>query len=196
MRLTLDTNCIIDLESNEGAVSALRRLLAKHQAGEIELQVAGIVASERLRSGGYSPTFSAFSERVQRLNQRPIRILQPIGHWGVTYWDEGLWADDSMTDLEARIHTILFSQPYEWADIARQNGLDPGVVPDENNAQYRRWRNRLCDSSAMWCHIHHVGDMFVTRDENFLESTKRVALEALGARRIVNPEDACNLVGA
>lgn len=196
MRLTLDTNCIIDLELNEGAAPELRRLLAKHDAGELDLQVAGIVASERLRAGGYLPTFSGFSERVHRLGSRAIRVLKPIGRWDVTYWDEGLWADDSMTDLEARIHSILFSQPYEWSDIARQEGIDPAIVPDENNAQWKKWRNRLCDSSAMWCHVYHGGDMFVTRDASFLESSKRVALEALGAKRIVDPAEACSAVGA
>jgi len=196
MKLTLDTNCIIDLEFNEGAAPELRRLLAKHDAGEIDLQVAGIVASERLRVGGYSPTFSGFSERVHRLGSRAIRVLKPIGHWDVTYWDEGLWVDDLMTDLESRIHSILFSQPYGWTDIARRERIDPAVVPDETNAQWRKWRNRLCDSSAMWCHIYYGGDMFVTRDANFLESSKRLALEALGAKSIGDPAEACSAAGA
>lgn len=196
MTLTLDTNCIIDVETVEGAAAEVRRLLAKYEAGEIDIQVAGIVASERLRSGGYAPTFSAFSERIAALVRRPVRVLKPIGHCDVTYWDEGLWSDDSMTALEKRIHSLLFSQPYGWADVARQEKLDPSVVPDETNPHWRRWRNRLCDTAAMWCHIYHGGDVFVTRDANFLEPTKRAALQALGAKTIADPLEACSLVGA
>jgi hypothetical protein len=196
MTLTLDTNCIIDVELNEGAAAEIRRLLAKHETGEIELRVAGIVASERLRGGGYSPKFGEFEQRIQRLSSRAIRVLKPIGHWDVTYWDEGLCADDSMIDLEGRIHSILFSTPYRWVDIANAQGLDSKTVPDESNAEWRKWRNRLCDSSAMWCHIYHGGDMFVTRDAKFLAPAKRAALESLGAKRIVDPVEACREVGA
>lgn len=196
MKLTLDTNCIIDIEVNEGASNEIRRLFAKHEAGDIDLQIAGIVASERLRSGGYSPTYSEFEKRVQRLSSRVIHVLKPIGRFDVTYWDEGLWADDTMIDLEKRIHSILFSHPYKWVDIAKEKGLDPETVPDENNAEWRKWRNRLCDSSAMWCHIHYSGDMFVTRDENFLTPSKRVNLETIGAKCIVAPAKACRLIGA
>ena len=196
MTLTLDTNCVIDVESGEGAVLELRRLLSKHQTGQIELQLAGIMASERLRAGGYASNMSEFADRVQRLSSRAIRVLEPIGRWGVTYWDGGVWADDSMTNLERTIHGILFAQSYEWAVIARANGIDPAAAPDESDTDWRKWRNRLCDSAAMWCHIHYGGDMFVTRDENFLKPVKRTALEQLGARRIGDPTDACNYVGA
>ena len=195
MTLTLDTNCIIDIEMNEGAAAELRHLLVKHDAGQIDLRVAGIMASERLLVGGYSTTFSGFSERVNRLSSRLINILKPIGRSDVTYWDEGIWADDSMIKLEADIHSILFSTPYLWADIALQQGIDPGVIPDENNQEWRKWRNRLCDTSAMWCHIYYAGDMFVTRDPNFLKS-KRVALEMLGAKLIVDPAGAIEAAGA
>jgi len=195
MTLTLDTNSIIDLETNEGAAPELRRLLIKHDAGLIDLRVAGIMASERLRVGGYSPTFSGFSERVSRLSSRPINVLEPIGRSDMTYWDEGIWADDSMIQLEADIHSILFSKPYRWVDIALQQGIDPAIVPDENNQEWRKWRNRLCDTSAMWCHIYYGGDMFVTRDQNYLKS-KRIALETLGAKLIVDPAGACKAAGA
>jgi hypothetical protein len=193
---TIDTNCIIDVELNGGAAAEIRRLLAKHETGEIELQVAGIVASERLRGGGYSPKFGEFEERIQRLSSRAIRVLKPIGRWNVTYWNEGLLADDSMIDLEERIHSILFITPYRWADVANAEGLDPKTIPDESNAEWRKWRNRLCDSSAMWCHIYYGGDIFVTRDTNFLAPAKRAALESLGAKRIIDPVEACREVGA
>jgi hypothetical protein len=100
MTITLDTNCIIDVEMGDGAAAEVRQLLTKHEAAEVDLQVAGIVASERLRSGGYAPSFADFSERIAALAQRSIRVLTPIGNWDVTYWDEGLWADDTMIALE------------------------------------------------------------------------------------------------
>lgn len=196
MTLTLDTNCIIDLEQGNEHQAALRRLVAKHNAGAIDLRVSEIVASERLREGGYAKSFATFQERIAALSARPIAVLRPIGRWNVTYWDHGVWADEAMGALEEQIHTILFSQPYRWAPIAREAGLDPEVTPAEDCDLWRKWRNRLCDSAAMWCHIHYNGDIFVTRDANFLAPSKKTALEQLGARSIAEPSQACVMVNA
>jgi len=196
MTLTLDTNSIVDLEQGNEHQAALRRLIAKHEAGDIDLRVSAIVASEKLKEGGYASSFSAFSERVAALAARPIAVLLPIGRWNITYWDHGVWADDAMVDLEERIHSILFSQPYRWAPNAVAAGLDPEAVPAEDCAAWRKWRNRLCDSAALWCHIHHKGDIFVTSDSNFLKPAKRTALENLGARSIAEPHQACMLANA
>ena len=196
MTLTLDTNCLVDLEEGREHHTAIRRLIAKHEAGGIDLRVSAIVASERLRNGGYSSSFVIFSERVKALSARPLAILLPIGRWGMTYWDHGVWADDAMVALEEQIHSILFPQSYKWAPIALSEGLDPNVPPDETCEPWRKWRNRRCDAAAMWCHIHHKGDIFVTRDGNFLKPAKRTALEQLGANHIAEPDQACVMVNA
>ncbi len=108
MKVTFDTNCIIDIELNEGAAADLLPLLALHEAARLDIRVSGIVASERLRGGGYSPTFASFAQRLQRLSRRTIDVLKPLGHWDVTFGDEGLWAADQMVELETRISAILF----------------------------------------------------------------------------------------
>lgn len=196
MTVTLDTNCVVDLEQRNEHHEALRRLAAKHEAGHLDLQVSGIIASERLRVGGYANSFALFSQRVAALSVRPIAILRPIGRWNITFWDHGLWVDDKMVAVEEKIHSILFTQPYRWGPTALAAGLDPNEVPADGCEHWRKWRNRLCDSAAMWCHIHHKGDLFVTRDSNFLKPAKRAALEALGAKRIAEPHQACVLVNA
>jgi hypothetical protein len=58
MHVTIDTNCLIDLEGRD---PGLVRLLAHHEAGSLELQIPGIIASERLRTGGYAANFAAFA---------------------------------------------------------------------------------------------------------------------------------------
>lgn len=190
MKLTLVTNCIIDFESRTGCVLDVQSLVDFHERSIVTLQVPGIMASERVRAGGYLPNFAAFTLRVQQICCRPIEVLKPIGHWDVTYWDEGLWADDSMIDLEKQISRVLFpDHHYEWSKCALDNGLDPKEQSEES-VEWKKWRNRLCDASALWCHIHNSGDVFVTNDNNFLRN-KRTTLEALGAKSIMNPRDAC-----
>jgi hypothetical protein len=187
MKVTLDTNVIIELESVNPSGDDLGRLLALHETGAIHLQVPGIIASERVRAGGFLPNFSAFTARIRRLSRRSINVLKPIGRWDITYWDEGLWADDDMIALEEKISAILFpTHHYDWATCAREVGLDPAQPPSEQNPIWRKWRNRLCDCAGLWCHIYYSGDIFVTSDKNFL-GTKRTQLEALGARRILPP---------
>lgn len=139
MKVTFDTNCIIDIELNEGSSADLLPLLALHESARIDIRVSGIVASERLRDGGYSPTFAGFVERVQQLSRRPIHVLKPLGHWDVTFWDEGLWADDEMVELEARIGAILFTEhPYEWLATARAAGIETLTVPSEDVVVWRK----------------------------------------------------------
>jgi hypothetical protein len=55
------------------------------------------------------------------------------------------------------------------------------------------WRNRNCDVQAIWSHIHHKRDVFVTSDCNFHKADKKAALIALGAGRIEHPEGALSL---
>ncbi len=66
MRITLDTNCLIDLELNQGAALELRELIVIHELEKITLCVPAIGASERMKDGMYAPTFSVFQERVKR----------------------------------------------------------------------------------------------------------------------------------
>jgi hypothetical protein len=195
MRFTIDMNALIDVEKNEGAAADVRKLIALHDAGRATVQVPAIAASERLPGGKYAASIAEFKQRVRALSKKPLEILLPIVHSDVTFWEYALWANDAMVRLEKQIHDVLFpGQHYEWALVAADHGLDPNDPAAQSHSTWRQWRNRLCDTIGMWCHIHHGGDVFVTRDKNFLKSAKKMALQRLGAKDITEPSDAILLM--
>ena len=169
MKLTLDTNCIVDLEEGSGEADALLRIVEAHAAGRIVLRVAGISASERQPSGGYAPTFTPFQDRLRAAGLASAEILRPMVHLDTTYLDQMVLADERMLDLERQIHEILFPElEFQWEDFCRKRGFDPVSTP-----LHKKWRNAECDVVAMWCHINYGGDVFVTTDRNFHKQSKK-----------------------
>ena len=195
LKLTLDTNCLIDLELNEGAAAELRQLLALHDTELVALAVPGIGASERLPTGTYAPTFEQFHRRLRSLSAREIEILKPLAYYDITYWDWCVYAGDDLLILEEKIHRILFPRN----DFAlKPESARTGLGPDGSTASWAqelvKWRNRKCDTLGMWCHIHYQADGFVTRDGNFHKRSKKPQLIKLGAKLILSPEEAIALV--
>jgi len=108
VKITLDTNCIIDLEKNRPAAASLRALIDASRQGQVELAVAAISASEKMQSGDYLTNFSEFEERLEQVGLSGARILEPIGIWGVTFWGHFLWSDDSMGGFSRRFTLFSF----------------------------------------------------------------------------------------
>ena len=117
MKITLDTNCIIDLEKNRPAAASLRALIDASRQGQVDLAVAAISASEKMQSGDYLTNFSEFEERLEQVGLSGARILEPMGIWGVTFWGYFLWSDDSLVGLFEEIHAILFRRHRGERDI-------------------------------------------------------------------------------
>jgi hypothetical protein len=192
---TLDTNCLIDLELGEGGVLHLRRLLTAHDANRITVGVSAAAASERLPDGLFAPNFSGFQQRVSRLSTRPMDLLRPLCYLDISYLDWSILGDEQLVAQEEAIHQVLFPRiEFKWSDHAAKYGFDPEAATGTSQKESLRWRNRKCDTLAMWCHIHYGNDVFVTRDSNFLKASKKEALIALGARRILTPSEAAALL--
>ena len=196
MRVTFDTNCLIDLELSQGAAAQLQTLVGLHDSGRITVCVPAIGASERLPGGSYASSFSEFQERVWRLSKRESQLLKPLGYWSITYWDHCVWSSEESVELERKIHEALFPRAeFKWQDQAKLHGLDPGEAFKSQHSQYVKWRNRKCDTLAMWCHIHYGCDSFVTRDlRHFHRESKKRALIELGAKRILLPTEAVTFI--
>jgi hypothetical protein len=124
LRVTLDTNCLIDLEETRPATPHVAGLVQGHHHGQIALMVPAIAASERPKEGQSTGNFSYFTSRLASI------------------------------------------------------GLDS------------RWRNKKCDVLALWSHLHHQGNVFVTSDTNFHKTSKKPQLIALGAGHILGPTEA------
>jgi hypothetical protein len=194
MLLTLDHNCLIDFECGDIIrQSAMRQLVTLHEIGRVALQVSAISGSELQPGKRYATSFSEFQERLSRLAARSIAILRPMICLDVTFYDWCIWGgneDSPEQRLERAIHTALFPRhEYSWADHAVASGVDPKAEGRALGPVLRDWRNRKCDVFAMWCHIYHGGDVFVTSDGHFHNPSAKENLVSLGAKRILRPTE-------
>lgn len=185
LTITVDTNILVDLEAAEPRVAAIQRLLDGAGVNGVKLQLPAIIASERQPGGRYLDDFDAFLRRAVTVGFSEESLVSPIGCWGVTFWERCLWASEESVALERTIHTILFNnRPYECPE-----GLGSEFNAAAPHPDYVSWRNAKCDVLVMWCHLHYRGDVLVTTDANFHKATKKAALLALGANRIIRPDD-------
>ncbi len=181
MKLTLDTNCIIDLEENRPAAPFLHTLISYHDNQKIDLRVVAISASERKPDGTYATNFAEFREKIALVSLGHVEILAPICYLDMAFVDWCLLADEQMVKLERKIHEILFPRiDFEYGTYCKIHGIDPN---DEKIDA--RWRNAKCDVLAIWCHITNGGDIFVTSDRNFHRPAKKTQLIQLGAGDIL-----------
>jgi hypothetical protein len=176
MKITLDHNCLIDLENGGTPSDAIRAILAnaKHQCF-----VVNVGASEMQRFGVRPDSYAPFEEFLVRIGVGDLPRLDPLGILDVTFWDRCLFAGENDQALFESIKKALFGDP---ADTAEQS--DAAKSFDE-----RKTLNRLCDALTMWCHISRQNDVFLTTDSNFFKSSKLPQLLALGANRICRPTD-------
>lgn len=183
MNVTLDTNCIIDLEGNRPVAPYLRMLIDLHE-DQIILRVVAIGVSERKTNGRYASDLAEFRERITAVGLSGVEILKPICYVGITFDDWCVVAGDRMVELERKIQKLLFPNiEFSYDDFSRKHGLDP------SNA-YWRWVNAKCDVLSLWSHIWYGGGIFVTMNNELYNWTKKVALIALGAGDIERPEEA------
>lgn len=186
MRFTLDTNCILDVEDKRPNAPFLRQLVGLHQKDGIVIGVSAIGASERQRAGGYAQSFAEFQAKLKAIGFDALELLRPLAYWDIAYWDYCVGPDENDT-LENDIHNVLFPNiEFLWVAYASSRGLSV-------EAHDSKWRNAKCDVLALWCHIKHRGNVFVTSDSNFHAETKHKRLEALGAKTIAFPMDALAL---
>ena len=185
MNVTFDTNCLIDLEEDRPAAEHLRRIVELAAGGRVNLRTVAISASERKPDGTYADNFSEFLAKLTNVGLQDFETLLPPLYFGVTYWGHAVWGSDETVGQAHRIHEILFpDSPFDYTEY----GADFGIDPEANDVD-RKWKNRLCDTLALWAHLHSDGGVFVTSDENFHKQTKRNALAGLGTE-VLRPDEA------
>jgi hypothetical protein len=172
LKFTLDTNCIIDIDAERCNAPAVRKLADAHAAGKAHVAVVAITASEKQPDGRFLSKSEVFHDRLSALNLGHLPTIQPMAYWGVTFWNESVWAGPEEQKLASKIESILFP---------------------ENTVHEVKARNRLCDVQVIWAHIWHKRDVFVTSDEVFHKS-KQPDLIRLGAGRIMRPHEAAALL--
>lgn len=189
-RVTIDTNCLIDVEEGREGCQFITRLKELNDAGIIKLRIPAIIASEKRINGKQINHFDEFKEFLQSIGFGDLEILLPQFYWGVTFWGYGIWnSGEKGSILEDKLQNILFPGfIFNYVDYCTANHITDTKFPVEV-----KWRNKKCDVLMIWSHIYHDGEAFVTRDSNFHKQEHKEALVALRVGKILLPKDACDI---
>jgi hypothetical protein len=181
VRLTLDHNCIINLENRTGQHAAIEKLIALHRSGAAWVALGVISASENVRSG--RPSYAAFVERIANLGLSDLPQILPEARVDMAYIGLSTYAGDDGLDRKVR---DIIHPSFENYEVAMKANFTHSIG--------RKQRNALCDVDAVVAHIRHDHDVFVTEDRHFLD--RRVQLAPLGVRHVLTPEETLRHVQA
>lgn len=171
---TLDTNCIIALEEERDYAGAIRNLISMHEAGQINLRVVGISASEKQPNGKMAPTFSLFKDRLTSLGLGNVGILIPPAYTDISYIENCYLAAQNGELLEAEIHFVL------WPNL-KFKFFQYEQVADKTNPNWKwKWINRKCDTLAFLSHVMAGSGLFVSNDKVFHGQKKATLLKFAG----------------
>lgn len=176
MKITLDHNCIINLDNRTEIGERVKAAVFNKQN---QCFVVNIGASEMLEKGVRPELYEKFEELLESAGIAHLPRLNPAFIFDVTFWDRSIFAEEESLKVIANIQDILFS------------GLQVIDITTESigSATWRKWLNRQCDIQGMWCHLQNKNDVFLTADTNFTKETKLSKLLALGAGRICHPNE-------
>jgi hypothetical protein len=189
-KVTLDMNCIIDLEEGNTTAPYIQKMIQMHKDHQINLRVVAISASERKPDGTYASNFNEFKERLATLGLEDVEILRPIAYTDIAFFDYCVLGGGKLSELEKKIQEILFPKiEMEYKEFCMKRNLNL-----RNKEMWRQWVNAKCDVLSLWSHIRNGGGIFVTKDKNFHKKTKKSRLVALGAGEILTPAKAVNRI--
>lgn len=176
MRVTLDHNCIINLERRTEIGGLVEKIVANPSN---DCFVVNIGASEMRKRGVRPDKYERFEQLLATVGIDHLPRINPMILLDVTFIDRCVWSSDETIQLAKDIESALFSNANK---ISIENG---GI----DSLTGRKWLNRTCDIHSLWCHIQNGNDVFLTTDGNFMKDTKLPKLIALGAKRICHPKD-------
>lgn len=172
-KITLDTNCLIDVEEQRLGFQDVLYLRQLHDAGKVNLRLVAASASDKRINGALIDNFFLFSKFVESIGFDGIEVLPTIAILGFAFVDYCIVGGGEATELYYQIGKTLFPGGYS------------GSESDKTLS-----RNQVCDVLMMWSHVRYNGDVFVSRDDNFRKQSKRSKLIGLGAGEIMTPHDA------
>jgi hypothetical protein len=183
LNLTLDHNCLINLENETSDWLGVKRLIDLHHAGVVRVHVGLISASENVK-GGSKPSHRTFAEWIERLGLSKLPQVLPEARVGMSDIGFSVIAGDD--DLDKRVRAII----HPSAEVDYQRFATEKAWP-LNGPVHPKWRNMACDVDGMVAHIRQGHHVFVTEDRHFLN--KRDSLRLLGGE-VLTPSEAVGLV--
>jgi hypothetical protein len=194
MKLTLDWNCVIEVEERRPQADAVLDLIRAHRSRQVEVALLAASATENTQSKVFPGSATIFLERVTRLGWDDLPLVPMPGIWGLSYWDHAYHVGDS-DEFERKFDAI-------WGVIAPRFARDPiahlkvgQALDDETiqSASLSKWRNVWCDVMSAYTHIYEGRDIFVTNNTRDFQA-HRGALSVLGMTNIVTPDVAVSLI--
>lgn len=172
---TLDHNILIDIKhKNECGKFIYSKIVESSDS----FNIVNIGASE-LRLGGIRPDrYDLFEAFLNDIGLAHLNRLNPLARIDVTFIGRSNICSEEDDNLYQKIKKLLFP-----------NGFDPGVNLIEQPPYKpieRKKINQICDAVALWCHVKHHTESFVTRDKNFHKKSNQ--LTNLCGANIVHPD--------
>jgi hypothetical protein len=194
MKLTLDWNCVIEVEEDQPQAEYVTELIRLHRLGRFEVALLAASASENTKSKQFPGNANIFKERISSLGWQDLPLVPMPSISGLSYLDFCYIVGDSEKferDRDAIWHVIAPSVPRKPADH-----LPVGAQMRDNSIQSEelsKWRNTWCDVISAYSHIHEIRDVFVTNNtRDFQKNAGELA--KLGMRHIATPADALAVV--
>lgn len=189
MKLTLDWNCVIEVEENRPQASYVRDLINSHRNGEFEVALLAASASENTKSKLFPGNALVFKKRVAQLGWDDLRLVPMPGIYGLSYWDCCFNVGDNDAferDMGALWKIIAPKVSREPSDhLAAGKALDDNLIQSE---ALSKWRNTWCDVISAYSHIYAARDIFVTNNtRDFQKNAKELA--SLGMKHITSPAE-------
>lgn len=158
-----------------------------HHDKEISLRVVAASASELKQDKKTHPQhLDEFKQRLTSTGLGDVTILPTLCYLGVSFLGHCLLHGRWLSKLEKEIQGILFAEgEIEYHDFCQKHGYN-----EKAKEEWNEWVRRKCDALTLWSHIWFNGDIFVTRDIDFLKPTNKTKLIELGAGRILKPTEA------
>ncbi len=87
MKLTLDWNCVIEVEENRPQASYVSGLVNAHRNGEFEVALLAASASENTKSKLFPGNAGIFKKRIKQLGWDDLPLVPMPAIFGLSYWD-------------------------------------------------------------------------------------------------------------
>lgn len=194
MKLTLDWNCVIEVEESRPQAACVLDLIRAHREGEIEVALLAASASENTKSKSFPGNSSIFKDRVAQLGWDDLPLVPMPAIYGLSYFDFCFYVGDGEAferDMDAIWREIAPNVPRKPSEhLMDGQALDDDVIQSEMLA---KWRNTWCDVISAYSHIYAARDIFVTNNTKDFQKNA-IKLASLGMKYISTPSETRYLI--
>ncbi len=108
LKVTLDTNCLIDVENWQGGYQDILKLKKLNDTGQIQLALPAMIASEKRVKGVAIKDFNVFMDFLKTFHFDDLELLAQPFYWDISFWGQAMWLGEEEINLDKRLHSILF----------------------------------------------------------------------------------------